>query len=114
MLRAILLLLALSPASPAAWITYQNNTKEAVILQDVQNIGGRAVRGKPVKLAPGETFREFQAAAITKSIEVYQPGKEANKLLTSDTVTVKDQDVSLAIKTVNGAVKLTVAEPKKK
>jgi hypothetical protein len=109
MARAILIMMLLAPAVDAAWITYRNNTQGPVVLQEVQTVNGKPVKGKPIKLAAGETFREFQANAITKKIEVLQPGVNGN-LLASGSVTVKDKDVQLDIVKTNGTVALTAAK----
>jgi len=98
----------------AAWITFQNDTKGTIIIQEMVTVKGKVTLGKPVKLQPGETFREFQPGPLTKKIQVSEPGKTANKVLCEDEVAVKDKDVTFSIATVKDKVKVLPVEPKKK
>jgi hypothetical protein len=108
-----MLFFAALPAE-ASWITFQNDTKQAMIVQELVTVRGKVVPGRPVKLAPGETLREFQPSLGAKTIQILEPGKAANKLLHQSDVAVKDKDLSLSIAVVKGQVKLIVVDAKKK
>jgi hypothetical protein len=109
MVRALLLLVLAVSTADAAWITYRNDTQAPITLQEVSIVNGRIVRGKPVTLAAGETFREFQAAPANRSIELYETGPKGNVLVSTNAVAVKNQDVLYSAKAANGAVRLVAA-----
>ena len=116
MFRTVIAIAAMFLAAPlqAAWLTFRNDTKEAVLVQELVTVKGKAIASKPVKLQPGETFREFQPAALTKTIQILEPGKAANKLLNQSDVAIKDKDLTMSIASAGGQVKLTAVDPAKK
>jgi len=57
-------------AAEAGWITFKNDTNKAIIVQETVIVKGKTVRGKPTKLLPGESFREFQNVPGIKTYEV--------------------------------------------
>jgi hypothetical protein len=107
-----LMLVAVCLPAKAAWITFQNDTKETIVVQEIVTVNGKAVAGKPVTLQPGETLREFAAGPATKTIEVLKPGPPQVSLGKSD-VTLKDKDLRVSITKTNNAAKLAVVEPRK-
>ncbi len=113
MLRAVLLFVLLAAPADAAWIVYTNDTHATVIVQDVVLVRGKPVAGKPVKLAAGETLRQFHAGPITKTVQILEPGQAANKLLSQSDVSLRDKSLILSIRTVRGQVKLVAAPVKK-
>lgn len=100
------------PAS-AAWITFQNDTKETIIVQELVTMNGKVVAGKPVKLQPGETLREFVPGPATKTMELLKPG-QPNVSLGKHDVAVKEKDIVVSIHKEKSTVNLTVREPHRK
>jgi hypothetical protein len=59
----------------AGWVTFKNDTKNAVVVQQVVNLpNGKQARGVPRKLGAGESFREFQNKADVNTYEVLDTG----------------------------------------
>ena len=75
--RLIAFALALASAlvfvgvADAGWVTIKNDTNKALVVQEVTIVNGKQVRGKPVKLGTGESFREFQNTPGVKNYEIY-------------------------------------------
>jgi len=61
------LLGAASPAD-AGWLTITNDTRRVVLIQETGGPLARPIRGKCVKLQPGETYREFHLLPGEKSV----------------------------------------------
>jgi hypothetical protein len=64
----------------AGWVTFKNDTNKAVVVQEFLIVNGRKMCGKPYKLLPGESFREFQNTGGVKNYDVYDaavPNKPA-------------------------------------
>lgn len=68
-------------AADAGWVTIQNDTQRVVVVQTTVTVGGQAKRGRPVRLLPGETLREFHDAA-TLTVEVFD-GRATDRSLFS-------------------------------
>lgn len=74
-------LLAVAGSARAAdgnWITFKNTTHQVVVVQETVVCNGVTKRGKPLRLFPGETLREFQATPAVRKFEVFDgrnPGK---------------------------------------
>jgi hypothetical protein len=65
-------------AADGGWITFKNNTHQVVVVQEMVVCNGVTKRGKPIRLLPGETLREFQATPAVRKFEVFDghnPGK---------------------------------------
>jgi hypothetical protein len=65
-------------ASDGGWITFKNNTQQVVVVQETVVCNGETKRGKPIRMLPGETLREFQATPAVRKFEVFDgrnPGK---------------------------------------
>ncbi len=114
MVRSLLLYgvvcgLGLLPAgvARAGWITLSNDTNQTVVVQESVTVNGQVRKCKPIKLAPGETVREFQAAGGTKKLAILEPGLLGRQLFTSD-VTWKD-DTTFSIHRDADKFKLTDA-----
>lgn len=68
---AVLAALACAGVAEAGWVTFKNDTGKAVVVQEYVVVNGRKVCGKPYKLLPGESFREFQNTAGVKNYDIY-------------------------------------------
>lgn len=106
-LAAVVLLLSAESAR-AGWIVIKNETKSAVVIQEVADKPGK--RGKQVRLLPGEVFREFHLLAGEKKFEVYDP-KSPAKPLCRETLAWKATDVTFRVELVEKVVKLSPAKP---
>lgn len=101
-----LLVLFAAPAADAGWVTIKNETNQTIIVQECATVGGQVRKGKPVKLVPGETLREFQASAGQKCVQLLEPGLLLNKSLGQAEVKWVDGDHGFAILKVGDKVKL--------
>ena len=81
---AATLLAAAGPAraGDGTWVTLKNNTRQVVVVQETVVCNGLVKRGKAIRLLPGETVREFQAAPAVKKVEIFD-GRSPGKLLWS-------------------------------
>ncbi|MCS6863785.1 MAG: hypothetical protein RMJ56_17045 [Gemmataceae bacterium] len=64
----------------AGWVTFKNDTPKTIVVQEFTTINGKKVAGKPYKLLPGESFREFQAIPGIKNYEIVDAANAANSL----------------------------------
>lgn len=62
-------------SAEAGWVTIKNDTNKAIVVQEVVIVNGKQVRGKPIKLGVGESFREFQNTPGVRNYEVYDAAK---------------------------------------
>jgi hypothetical protein len=100
-------------AARAGWITVKNDSKTTIVVQEVMTVNGKPVRGKPIKLAAGESFREFQNTPGVKNFEIFDTGTPAMTLWNGKLDCKADMQ-SFSVTSANG--KFTVApapEPKK-
>jgi len=103
-----LVLLLLADSARAGWIVIKNETKTAVVIQEVADKPGK--RGKQVRLLPGEVYREFHLLAGEKKYEVYDP-KAPTKPLCRETLSWKATDLTFKVELVEKVVKLSPAKP---
>ena len=97
----------------AAWVTIQNDTKGVIVLQSATTVNGQVRRGKPVRLLPGESLREFYAPPAV-AMEVYDAQNPNKPLLTAPlTIKNENQAFSVAATPVGVVVAPVVEVPKK-
>ena len=97
----------------AGWVTLKNDTNKAIVVQEVVIVNGKQVRGKPVKLGAGESFREFQNTPGIKNYEIYDASAPNAPVCTSQ-LNCKADSQAFSVGVVNGRVGVTpTAEPKK-
>jgi hypothetical protein len=87
----------------ASWITIRNDTKQAVVVQEVLVVNGQAKRCKPVNLLPGETVREFVTGRTVKKIDVFDAHNQKRSLW-SGKLSCKDESQTFAIVGSGGTV----------
>jgi hypothetical protein len=68
---ATLAAFACADVAEAGWVTFKNDTNKPIVVQEFVLVNGRKVSGKPYKLLPGESFREFQNTPGLKNYDVY-------------------------------------------
>jgi hypothetical protein len=109
----LLLALLSVAANPArgGWVSIKNETTHPVIVQDICTVNNQTRRGKPIKLMPGETLREYQATAGTKTVQVLEPGLLVNRLLVKGDLEWKLEDKSFVIRKDGDAVKVQPTPP---
>jgi len=95
----------LAESACAGWITVKNDTKQVIVIQDVGGPLNKPIRGKSIKLQPGETYREFQLLAGSKNIVIYDSDKPDNPLTRDKMAWAKD-DATFAVKADGKAMKL--------
>ncbi|MBP3954978.1 hypothetical protein J8F10_06745 [Gemmata sp. G18] len=100
-------------AADAGWVTIKNDTNKAVVVQEVVTVNGKLVRGKPIKLLAGESFREFQSVAGVKSYEIVDAANTKTSIW-SGNLNCKSDTQSFSVATFQGKVGVVqVSEPKK-
>jgi hypothetical protein len=82
----------------AGWLVITNDTKQTLVIQETAGPLNRPVRGKCVKLKPGETYREFQLLPGVRTVVLYDAAQPCVPLLT-DKLTWGRNDSTVAIET---------------
>ena len=72
-ITVLLACLAVSSSAHAGWITLTNETDHVVIIQETTGPLNNPIRGKSIKLQPGETYKEFQLLAGRRAVLVSVP-----------------------------------------
>lgn len=98
-------------AARAGWITVTNDTKQTIVIQETSGPLNRPVKGKCVKLQPGETYREYSLLGGTRTVVVYDAATP-NAPLTAEKMTWEKADAAFALKTDGKKVTLGPAEKK--
>lgn len=97
------------PEAAAAWIMVQNDTKRVIVVQSAIVVNGQVKRGKPVRLLPGESLKEFhQTPGI--ALEVYDP-QVPNKAVLSAPLTIRNENQKFSVSPNGNGV--AVSEVKK-
>ena len=109
---AVFGLFGTASSAQAGWITITNNTKQLIIIQETGGPFSRPIRGKSVKLQPGETYREFQLTSGTKNVQVYDAATPTAPLL-HDKLIWDRADVAFAVKTDGKTVTLVSGTERK-
>ena len=95
----------------AGWVTVKNDTKQVIVIQEVGGPLNRPIRGKCIKLQPGETYREFQLLAGSKNVVIFD-SEALNVPLVQDKLTWVKDDAKFEIQPDGATVKLVVGEDK--
>lgn len=110
---ALLAACAFVTAADAGWVAFKNDTKNAVVVQQVVVFpNGKVARGVPRKLGPGESFREFQNQPGVNTYELLDAGNPPTKLWTGP-LNCKAESQSFSVLTVGGKTGI-VQVPEKK
>jgi hypothetical protein len=91
----------------AGWVTIKNETTQPVMVQETTVVNNQVRRGKPIKLMPGDEFREYQSAAGSKIVQVLEWGG-AKRTLCRGELTWQTGDESFAVRKSGAAVKVVV------
>ena len=109
---AVFGLLGSAAPAHAGWLTVTNDTKQVIVIQETGGPLNRPIRGKVVKLQPGETYREFHLLSGTKSVTVYDADALTAPLATAKMTWEKD-DAAFAVKADGKKVSLTEKKDEK-
>lgn len=109
LLLAIAAGLSITPDLLAGWIIIKNETKQALVVVEIAGTPNRPIQGKPVKLQPGETYREFQATAGAKTFAIYDAAK-LNAPLAQQAIAWPAEDSTFGIRGDAKVVKLVAAD----
>lgn len=104
---AALAALACVASADAGWVTIKNDTNKTVVVQEVVTVNGKQVRGRPVKLNAGESFREFQNTAGIKNYEIYDAANPNASPLWSNKLDCKNDKQSFSVGMANNRVTVT-------
>lgn len=96
-LLPLLALAAFSMPAEAGWLTLRNDSPgPLVVVEVIKAADGALRRGRPARLLPGETIREFRAGPPSIWLEIYDMQAPA-RLLYSGPVAWKEANVQLSI-----------------
>lgn len=98
-------------AANAGWITITNDTKQVILVQEMSGPLNRPVKGKCIKLQPGETYREYSLLGGSRSVIIYD-ASAPNTPLSADTMTWDKTDAAFALKADGKKVTLGPATKK--
>ncbi len=87
---AAVALAALPAVGQAAWLSFRNDLKQAVIVQGVVVINNRAYPGKARLLYPGEVSQEGLIQPCTRIVSVYDAQNPKRRLYQQTIVCVGD------------------------
>jgi hypothetical protein len=110
-LTLIVLITGASAAPAGGWVAIINDTPNAVVVQSSCTLNNQVRKGKPIKLMPGETLREYQSCGGTKTYVVSEPGLLGKQLLKTDVLHSGD-DEKFALKADKNGHKLAPFEEK--
>lgn len=77
---ALLAAVGSASAGDGGWVTFKNTTSQVIILQETVVSNGVTKRGRPIRLLPGETLRQFQATPAMRKFEVFD-GRNTDRCL---------------------------------
>ena len=109
LLLAAIGLLVVPSSGFAGWICIKNETKLAVVIQEVPERPGLK-RGKLVKLLPGETYREYQPTAGEKTVQVFD-ARTPTKPLCAAKLAWPAADVTFKVEAAEQAARLAPVKP---
>lgn len=90
-------LLGMASAAQGGWITIKNETKQVIVVQETGGPLNRPIRGKCVKLQPGETYREYQLLSGTKNVQIYDADAPTTTLV-HERMAWDKEDAAFAVK----------------
>ena len=99
-----------SGQSVAAWITIRNDTTSEILIQDVVVVNGKNRYGKAIKLLPGESVRENQTKAGTKTLRVFDPTNTETPIAKGK-LEWKSDDVTYSIQTEKNTTNIAAVPP---
>jgi hypothetical protein len=105
---AALAAFASAGAAEAGWVTFKNDTSKAIVVQEFILVNGKKVAGKPYKLLPGESFREFQNTPGLKNFDVYDAANP-NAPAWSNQLRCNADKQSFSVQVVQGKVTVRAA-----
>lgn len=110
-LALALALFGTADAAQAGWITVSNDTKQVIVIQETSGPLNRPVKGKCVKLQPGETYREYSLLGGTRNVVLFD-ATAPNTPLASEKMTWDKTDAAFSVKTDGKKVSLGPVEKK--
>jgi hypothetical protein len=104
---AVLAVAGTARAAEAGWVTLQNDTARVVVVQTTVTVDGQTKRGRPVRLLPGESVREFHAAAAV-TVEVFD-GRATDRSLFAGALPLRTDPQTFRVAPAGGGVAVTPA-----
>ena len=99
-----------APAGDGGWLTFKNTTRQTIVLQETVVTNGVTKRGRPIRLLPGETLKQFQATPAMRKFEVFD-GCNPGKPLFSGSLNCLAASPSFSITSDAKGVSITPATP---
>lgn len=110
---AVFGLLGATSSAKAGWLTITNDTRRVVLIQETGGPLLRPIRGKCVKLQPGETYREYHLLPGEKSV-ILLDANAADPIPAADSLHWHKDDTPFAVTDDGLLFKLVPAgKPKK-
>lgn len=100
---AVVAMVGVAGSGEAGWIVLKNETNKTVVVQETINQNGTEKRGKPIRLLPGESVKQFYAGPLTAKVEVFD-GQNTTKSLFTGNITHKGEDQTFSVATDGKAV----------
>jgi hypothetical protein len=95
---ALALFVGSAGGAEAGWVTIKNDTNAPIVLQQTICVNGQPKCGKPIRLLPGETVREWQPGSTVTKVEVFD-GQNPKKSLYTGNLNIKDENQSFSVTT---------------
>jgi hypothetical protein len=106
---AVLGLFAAATPASAGWLTIKNDTKHVIVIQETGGPLNRPIRGKCVKLQPGETYREFHLLPGEKTVVVTNADADGKQPAPPERLAWQKDDTPFNVKADGAAFKLVSA-----
>jgi len=103
-------LLGSSQRVEAGWVSIKNETEQPVVVLETSEEVQPGRCGKPVRLMPGEVFREFQSCAGGKTVCILECGGQMHTLSRAKLNWGRD-DRAYSVRGVGSKVELKPATP---
>ncbi len=108
---ALLAVVGVAHPADAGWVTVKNDTNKAIVIQETVCVNGQPRQGKPIRLLPGESLREFQTSPGTRTVEVFD-GQNPSKSLGSATLALRADPQVFSVTTDGRSARITAVAGK--
>lgn len=109
---AVCWLLGGSSTAKAGWLIIKNDTKHVILIQETGGPLNRPIRGKFIKLQPGETYREYHLLPGEKTV-ILSNAEQEDAPSTHERMTWQKDDMPFSVKPDGEMYKLVAAKKAK-
>jgi hypothetical protein len=94
----------------AGWVTVQNDTGRIIVVQGTVHIHGQPKRHKPVRMLPGERFREFHNSPSLQ-LEIFD-GTNPSRPLFAGPVPIASENQAYSVAATGRGIQVVPARGK--